>query len=268
MAIDTLDLFGLKISVFNRDELVNEIISDINKKQKKVYYGYSFGFFPLYKKFPELYETAESFDLMVTDGRIFYLYARMFGAPLKLDISIPFLSRLLMQVANEKGYSMMLLGSSADTNSKATNRLRIDYPNAVIYDGYDGGFFTENDQKKSVQIINQNSPNILFIGVSSPKKELFAARWKEELDVNIIVPFGGMIDGLAGKVWLTPPLLKKLGLATPIRVLQEPRRMLLPNIWFFYETFIRIIPKTIFAVWILRNKNFFIPGIYGLTRKK
>jgi UDP-N-acetyl-D-mannosaminuronic acid transferase (WecB/TagA/CpsF family) len=82
--------------------------------------------------------------------------------------------------------------------------------------------------------------------------------------VNIIIPCGGMIDVFAGKVKLASPFLKKIGLATLIRVIQEPRRQLWLNILIAYETFFKIIPKTLYEVKIKKNKNFKIPSIYGI----
>lgn len=264
--INNIDFYGLKLSVFKREDLKEEIIYSVDNNLKKICYGYSFGYLPWFKDYPELYFYANNYDIMVTDGRQFYLFAKMLGAPLKYDISIPFLSRLILEIANEYNFSLMIIGSDERTNEAATKNIRNDYPNAIVYDGYAGGDFSDEAQRITVDKINQNSPDIIFIGASSPKKEIFATKWKEVLNTKIIVPFGGMIDGLAGKVWLTPPLLKKLGLATLIRVLQEPRRLLLLNIWIAYETFFKIIPISFYQVKIRKNKNFFFPSIYKINR--
>ena len=267
MSIESFDFYGLKISTFTKVELKNSIISNINNNDKKIYFGYSFGYFPLYKKYPELYELANNYDVIVTDGRLFYLFAKLLGAPVKFDISIPFLSRLIMDIANENKFSMMIIGSSKEWNDKATSNLKKSYPNAIVCNGYDGGDFSEEAQIETARIINLVSPDILFIGVSSPKKEVFATNWKDSLNVKIIVPFGGMIDGLSGKVVLTPPLLKKLGLATFVRAIQEPKRLFLESFLYSCEILFKIIPKTIFEVIFKRNKSFFIPSIYGLKKK-
>lgn len=262
-----IDFYGLKISVFDKEQLEKEIVSTINNNLKKIYFGYSFGYIPLFREFPELYYYPNKYDIMVTDGRLFYLFAKFMGAPLKFDISIPFMSQLIMELASNHRFSMMLIGSSIETNLAATEYIRNKYPNAIVYNGHDGGMFSEEDNELTVEIINKVAPDILFIGVSSPKKEVFATIFKDKLNVKIIVPFGGMIDGLGGKVWLTPLWLKRLGLATVVRVIQEPKRILLLNLWFTYETFCKIIPITIFQVLIKRNKKFTIPSIYGIKKR-
>lgn len=267
MQLNSVDFYGLKISVFTRQELEDYLFSCIKEHSKKICYGYSFGYLPKFKNEPKLYEYANAYDVMVTDGRQFYLFAQFMGMKLKYDISIPYLSKMAMKIADENKFSMLIIGSDEETNSAATIKIRKEYPNAIVYDGITGGDFSEVEQAKAVDIINFYSPDILFIGASSPKKEVFASKWKNKLDTKLIIPFGGMIDGLAGKVRLTPPLLKKLGLATLIRVIQEPRRLLWLNIWVTYETFFKVIPKILWEVKIKKNINFFIPSIYNIKKK-
>ena len=174
--MQSIDFYGLKISVFNKEELKKEVISNIENRNKKIYFGYSFGYFPFIKKTPELFNIANNFDVMVTDGRIFYLFARLFGAPLQFDISITSLSRLIFEIANENKYSIMLVGSSMETNELATINLRREFPNAIVHDGFSGGKFEENDYSQIVNHINEEKPDILFVGVSSPKKEYFVMK--------------------------------------------------------------------------------------------
>jgi N-acetylglucosaminyldiphosphoundecaprenol N-acetyl-beta-D-mannosaminyltransferase len=254
--LESYDLFGLKISVFTKEELIAYIDASIFENQKKVCFGYSLGYLSLFKVIKNLYEKTNGWDLMVTDGRYFYWYAKLFGAPLKFDISIPFLSNLMFQRASEKGYSVMLIGSDEDTNTKATNHIRLKYPGAVVYQGHTAGNFSEADQLEAVAHINKYKPNMLFIGASTPKKEEFTERWKGELAVNLIVPFGGMIDGLAGKVKLSSPLVKKLGLATVVRTVQEPKRLLRKNLFMLSEFFLKLLPLTVYHRLVLRKKKF------------
>jgi N-acetylglucosaminyldiphosphoundecaprenol N-acetyl-beta-D-mannosaminyltransferase len=260
------DFLGLKISIYDKIELIDFLKAAITNNEKKICFGYSLGYIPIFKKFPYLYHYCNNYDLMVTDGRFFYLLAKLLGAPLKYDISIPFLSKLLMELANENNYSIMIIGSTSEENRKATENIHRNYPNAQVFDGYDGGKFNNEDQLITIEKINQNKPDILFIGVSSPKKEEFATRWKDKLDVKLIVPFGGMIDGFSGRVKLTPPFLKKIGLAAFVRVIQEPKRLFLGRIKLFHEIFFKIVPISIWYVKIRKNKEFFLPSIYGVKK--
>jgi N-acetylglucosaminyldiphosphoundecaprenol N-acetyl-beta-D-mannosaminyltransferase len=264
--IEQYNFLGLKISIFNKISLISYLQKTVENSKKIVCFGYSLGYIPLFKKYPSLYNYCNDYDLMVTDGRFFYLLAKFLGVPIQFDISVPFFSKLIMELANENGYSIMIIGSTAEQNKKATENIRLKYPGAIIYEGYHGGVFSEADQKLTVDKINNCKPDILFIGVSSPKKEEFASKWKDRIDAKIIVPFGGVIDGLSGKVKLASPLLKKVGLAAFIRVFQEPRRLLKSRLILFYEIVFKIIPITIWHAKIKGNKNFFLPGLFGIHK--
>jgi N-acetylglucosaminyldiphosphoundecaprenol N-acetyl-beta-D-mannosaminyltransferase len=262
MSLESYWFHGLKLSVFSLKELADEIVQTVENGRPKIFYGYALGFLPFIKKYPELIKITNSFDVMVTDGRFLYLFARFLDAPLKFDISIPFLTNLVFEIANSRGYSVMLLGSTKESNDKATKRLRIQYPNMIIYDGFSGGSFTEIEYDQIIEQVNKNKPDIICIGVSTPKKERFAFYAKGKVDTKIIIPFGGMIDGLAGTVKLTPHILKKLGFATIFRLFQEPRRLGVITLETVYESFIKVIPRLLFEVKLKRNKEFSLKDIY------
>lgn len=263
MSIEDQDFFGLKVSNFSVNELYKYYDDVIEVSKTIICYGYSFGIIPFFKVYEDIYRIINSFDINVTDGTQFYWFMRLFGYKLKTFLSIPFLTIKTLEYANNKNKSVLLLGSDASTNRIATKNLKIKYPNIYFSDGMDG-YFSEAEENNVVNYINCKKPNILLIGISSPKKERFAYKYKNELNANIIIPCGGMIDVFAGKVKLASPFLKKIGLATLIRIIQEPRRQFWLNIWIAYETFFRIIPKTIYEVKLKGNKNFTIPSIYRI----
>ena len=66
---------------------------------------------------------------------------------------------------------------------------------------------------------------MLFVAMTSPKKELFLGRFGRDLDVAVCHGVGGSFDVLAGKVSRAPQAWQVLGLEWLYRVLQEPRRM-------------------------------------------
>jgi len=261
--IKYINFFGLKISVFEIDELRSYIKESVKSHQKKVLFGYSLGTFPYFKKYPEIAVFSNQFDVSVTDGRGLYLLAKYLRFPLKSDLSIPNMSKMVMELANENRFSVMIIGSSPENNLKATENARKRFPNAFFYDGHDGGWFTPEDQLITVDKINNVKPDILLIGVSSPKKEAFAAIWKESLNVNIIIPFGGAIDILSGKSKPIPKLIKKLALGGLYRWLQEPRRLFRDSIIYPSSVLFKLVPSLLFNVYILKNKNFSIPKFYN-----
>ena len=186
-----------------------EINSIIITKKTKVIFGYSLTILPKFKTHPEFFYFSNKFDIFLSDGRGMYFLLKLLGFPLKSNISIPQLSLKLLTLADKYKYKVLLLGSDKNTNKIATANIRKNYPNAVVCAGING-YFSEDEESDIVSKINRQKPDILLIGISSPKKESFVNKWRKDLNVNIILPCGGVIDALAGKTKITPPFIKKI----------------------------------------------------------
>jgi len=264
MEIDQLDFYGLKVSNFSLDELHNYYDKTISSSKTIVCYGYSFGIIPFFKKYPDLYNIINNFDINVTDGTPFYWFMNYLGFKIKTFLSIPFMTIDVLEYSNNSKKSVMLLGADQATNSTATNNLKKKYPNIDFFDGQNG-YFNEEEEGAVIHYINKYKPNVLLVGISSPKKERFADKYKNQLYSNIIIPCGGMIDVFAGKVKLASPFFKKIGLATLIRLIQEPIRLLPKELFIAFETFCKIIPLTFWNSKIKKNNDFRIPSIYNIN---
>jgi len=265
MRIEQIDFYGLKISNFSIDELHEYYDHIILNSKTIICYGYSFGIIPLFKKYGDLYRQINSFDVNVIDGTQFFWFISFFGIKLKTFLSIPYLTIDALKYAHKHKKSVMLLGADDETNMIATSSLKLKYPDIIFYDGYNG-YFKDEEVNTVLAHINRCKPDFLFIGISTPIKEQFAYNYKNQLAARIIVPCGGMIDVFAGKVKMASPFLKKIGLATLIRIIQEPRRQLNLNLWLAYETLWKIIPRTLWEVKIKKNTSFFLPSIYKIKR--
>lgn len=261
--IKHFNFYGLKFSSFDLNLLKEDIIKTIESGSKKVYFGYSLGTLPYFKKYPEIASISNKFDVMLADGRGMYLLLKLFKKPILSDISIPQLTQMILKIADENRYSVMLVGSTPENNLKATINIKHKYKNAKIYEGFDGGDFSYENQLETVEKINNNSPDILMIGVSSPKKELFVNNWKDIMNVKLIVPIGGAIDILSGKSKPIPKLIKKLCLGGFYRFIQEPIRLFRDSIIYVLNVLFVFFPVFFFNVLIKKNENFCIPKFYN-----
>ncbi|MDQ3719330.1 MAG: WecB/TagA/CpsF family glycosyltransferase, partial [Actinomycetota bacterium] len=66
---------------------------------------------------------------------------------------------------------------------------------------------------------------ILFVGMSSPKKEYWLSRYGRDIGVPFVMGVGGSIDVIAGVTRRAPRVLQALGLEWLYRLLQEPGRL-------------------------------------------
>ena len=91
--------------------------------------------------------------------------------------------------------------------------------------GYRDGYFSDADEPSVVAEIHAARPDLLFVAMSTPRKEYFLGRWGPELDVPFSMGVGGAIDVVAGVTKRAPRSLQRLGLEWAFRLAQEPRRL-------------------------------------------
>jgi N-acetylglucosaminyldiphosphoundecaprenol N-acetyl-beta-D-mannosaminyltransferase len=66
---------------------------------------------------------------------------------------------------------------------------------------------------------------MLFLGITTPKKEIFLGRHGHLLGVPVLHGVGGSFDVFAGVTRRAPLLWQRLGLEWAYRLVQEPRRL-------------------------------------------
>ncbi len=261
--IKTERALGLKISLFTIASLEKTIINYIRQNKQKIFFGYSLVLLPRFRSCPEIFKYSDTFDIFVADGKGMYWIYKIAGVPIQSDISLPDLADIVLRLADENKFSVMLLGAEEEVNRSATKKIRHRYPNAIIFDGING-YFKEQDEETVVKKINEMGPDILLIGISSPKKEKFVFDWKHKIESKILLPCGGVIDVLAEKTTREPYIIKKSGLTWIYRFIQEPVRLFRPVLINGLSVCFFLIPLIMINVLIRKKKSFSIPGYYGV----
>ncbi len=229
-----INFHGINISDFTEEELWSEIDSTIHTGEQKVVYWRHIGSPGLMKKTPGLLGITNNFDILLIDGRGLFLFMKMMGQKLKNELYTSWFTLELLKKAAKNDYSVMILGATEEANRAATSKIKNDYKVKTVHPGING-YFTPEEEDKIVEQINKFAPDILLVGISTPKKELFAHNHRHHLNVRVIHLCGGMVDVIAGKTKITPKWIKKLGFAWLYRIMQEPRRLLVPVISMVWE---------------------------------
>lgn len=144
--------------------------------------------------------------------------------------------------SGERKPIVALLGSSVPVLKKIEERAQSEYPNLhlVTYSPPYKTEFSDEDNQKMIDFINQSSPDLLWIGMTAPKQEKWIYEHWDELDINCHVgAIGAVFDFYAGTVRRAPIWWQEHSLEWLYRLLKEPRRMwrryLIGNIVFVYR---------------------------------
>ncbi|WP_353675849.1 WecB/TagA/CpsF family glycosyltransferase [Rosettibacter primus] len=84
---------------------------------------------------------------------------------------------------------------------------------------------TDDEMKNLADNINSLRTNIVWIGLSTPKQEIFAYRLSKFTNVNFICTVGAAFDFHTGRIRQAPKLIQRIGMEWFFRMLMEPKRL-------------------------------------------
>ena len=130
----------------------------------------------------------------------------------------------LIPIAAEKGYSVYFLGAKQEVVEKVVDTYRHLYPKLNI-SGFRNGYWDKKQEKEVVAKVKEANPDILFVGMSSPKKEYFLHNHLDYMNVPFAMGVGGSFDVVAGLAKRAPLWMQNYGLEWFFRFIQEPGRL-------------------------------------------
>ncbi|HRO08189.1 MAG TPA: WecB/TagA/CpsF family glycosyltransferase [Saprospiraceae bacterium] len=173
----------------------------------------------------QLLASVNDSDIINIDGQAVVWAARFLNKPVKQRVAGIDLMSSLVDMAGQNGFTIYLLGAKEEVVSKLAAQYRDKYGVQII-SGYRNGYFTQYEEATVFSDISARRPDMLFVAISSPKKENLLYTYKKELkSVNLIMGVGGSFDVLAGYTQRAPVWMQKSGLEWFFRFIQEPGRM-------------------------------------------
>lgn len=173
---------------------------------------------------PDLADIVNRCPLINADGMAVVWAARFLGSPMPERVAgIDLMFELLGRVA-QTGHRVFLLGAREDVVQRVADTFKVDYPGINIC-GFRDGYWSPEEEPHVVAEIAAHNPDILLLAFSSPKKEIFANRYLNELGARVIIGVGGSFDVVAGVTKRAPVWMQRSGLEWFYRFAQEPIRM-------------------------------------------
>jgi N-acetylglucosaminyldiphosphoundecaprenol N-acetyl-beta-D-mannosaminyltransferase len=163
-------------------------------------------------------------DLINADGMPVVWASRLLGTPLKERVAGIDLFEALMERAAVKGWRVFLLGAREEVVVGVKRIYEAKYPGLVIA-GHRNGYWNPDEDAAVAEQVRAAATDLLFVAISSPRKERFLGQWQAHMKVPFAMGVGGTFDVAVGKVSRAPRWMQRAGLEWSWRVLQEPRRM-------------------------------------------
>lgn len=176
-------------------------------------------------EFRAIYENA---DFVVADGMPLVWLSRLSGTRLRQRVAGSDLFWELGRASDATGLRLFFLGGQPGAVNEAADVLRREFSAAQIVGTYCPPMGTLDDPEEDERICNailSADPDVLLVGLGSPKQEKWIAAHKERLCVPVSIGVGASFDMAAGRVRRAPLWVQRAGLEWVFRLIQEPRRL-------------------------------------------
>ncbi|MFA5499521.1 MAG: WecB/TagA/CpsF family glycosyltransferase [Candidatus Omnitrophota bacterium] len=177
------------------------------------------------QQFKKIYSEA---SLVLADGLPLLWAAKLFGRPIKEKISGSDLFIRLCEVSSIKGYKLFFLGGREGSALKAAERLKNKFPKIKISGIYCPPIGFQSDRiesEKIAKMVSDCGPDILFVGLGSPKQEKWIFEYRDKCRVPVSIMVGGTFEFAAGVVKRAPIWMQRVGLEWFWRLMMEPKRL-------------------------------------------
>lgn len=219
-----IKFLNIKVHPLKRAEFLSIIKSGITKREKIVQFGVNSATINEIVVNERMFRSVNKADLVSIDGMSVVWALRFLGYKVPERVATPDLADDVISMAEKEKFSIFLFGSREAVLSLCKKNLHESYPHLVIT-GSHNGYYEPESENSIVEYINRSNPDILLIGMSSSKKEIFADNNRDSLKARYVLGVGGYFDIVAGYTKRAPRWMQNIGLEWLFRFIQEPRRM-------------------------------------------
>ncbi len=183
-----------------------------------------------------------SADLVVADGMPLVWLGRFHGHALQRRVYGPELMETFCRDTGSRYRHFFYGGAAGVAESLAASlceRFQI-----VVAGTYSPPFreLSEDEDRAVIERVERAAPDVLWVGLSTPKQERWMFEHRERLRVPVLLGVGAAFDLNSGRLRQAPPWMRENGLEWLFRVLAEPRRL--------WRRYLVTIPGAVWSIWL------------------
>lgn len=172
-------------------------------------------------------------DIIYADGMPLILWARLLGLEVTRDhrMTLSSWAPEVLESFRQRGWRLFYLGATPEACEKGADAFRNMAPGLEVQTR-DGFFDAKKDSEDNQALLREIAafePDVLMIGMGTPRQERWIVDNLDALDIPIIWSVGAAIEYFAGTKARPPALVGRLGLEWLYRLISEPRRL-----WYRY----------------------------------
>lgn len=177
---------------------------------------------------PEVLKAYAGSLLTLPDGRPTVWVGRSQGLPSIRQVTGPDLMIAIFRRKQFAGYRHFFYGGKPGVAQQLAQRFSLQFPWARIVGTYTPPFrdLTLLEERQLISMMRKVQPSIVWVGISTPRQELFMQRYLTLLDTTLMFGVGAAFDFHTGRIRDCAEWIKRAGLQWLHRLLQDPRHLL------------------------------------------
>lgn len=134
---------------------------------------------------------------------------------------------MMCGLSNGKRYRHYLYGGEPGVTQALKDALQKRFPELQIVGTYTPPFrpLAKEEEAALLDDVRKAKPDIIWVGLSTPKQECFMAEYVDRLHVPLLVGVGAAFDYHIGRLRDAPDWVKRSGMQWLHRLLQDPKRL-------------------------------------------
>jgi len=211
-----INIGGVFLNNLTKEELIGRVKEFLNDDKQRYFVTPNPEFVVYAQKDSEFKEILNKAEISLPDGVGLVVASLMkYRRKIKRLPGTDTVEFLALKLADQKA-RIAFLGGLDDVALRAAEKMRKKYGNENIFGFPDG---TSNE------IINNARPQIIFVGIGSPKQERWIVENMKKIPSGkIFMGVGGAFDFISDKVKRAPKAVREMGLEWLFRLILQPFR--------------------------------------------
>jgi N-acetylglucosaminyldiphosphoundecaprenol N-acetyl-beta-D-mannosaminyltransferase len=225
--IPSVDVLGVRVSALDRPRACAEIRRWIETGAREYVCVTGVHGVMESQRDPELRAIHNASGLTVPDGMPLVWMSRRAGVADVARVYGPDLMLDVLSEAADRGWSSFFYGGKEGVPELLAQKLTERFPGLEVAGTYSPPFraLTADEDADVVRRINEAAPDLVWVGLSTPKQERWMASHRAALQAPALLGVGAAFDFHAGLLRQAPERLQRAGLEWAFRLAVEPRRL-------------------------------------------
>lgn len=219
-------LLGVGVSATRFEETLQELLDAPQSQQRKRVHFCSVHTLVESSTNPDLYAELQDAEVVAPDGMPLVWAGRLRGIAVQRFCG-PDVMPELIDRSREYGQSHFFYGGAEGVPEQLAEAFSERYPGLLVAGTYSPPFreLSQEEDAAVVERINSSNADYVWVGLGSPKQDLWIADHWERLEASVLLAVGAAFDFHTDRSRRAPRWMQRTGLEWLFRLLSEPGRL-------------------------------------------